>query len=517
MVSPTATAKTTHAQGERILALKVSAIDLFFNSSTIRNYLFSTLLDMRTIRFLPFLGLIAPFLQLVLGCTIERAEEKVLAEHANGAKKTSIWVYPDGEILKRNEWYTDGIKELEIPYKDGVPHGDFKRWTGFGDVALLGHYKKGLKDGKWTALFSDKKVEAYLYYENDHPVGDWEGWHFNRERSFEEHYNDDGLAVGIWKKWYGNGALQQEGNCHAKWDPKREIVSAPAGRAKVKGKNAEDPDSSYLRRYTKDCHLLEEFTCKNGRLDGPFSLYYESYGETIDSANCGTGRIRVQGVLGKGATGKDSALIGTVTYFRADGTPMKQEHWNKDGKRDSVWRWFDERGNLVRECDLRVSGVVYGACEGDMSKFCAETSYVGEIGSVLDSSNLAQSVNFEQSIGKYPATIRYIKPGRLLLYEEYWKNGQIAESRSFFPDSMGGKLASECFWNVDPKDGLSKRNGIMRNWYKSGVLRDSLTFVNGERVGEQFSYDSTGKLTIHKTEAGKNRPVIMHLLGEQAP
>lgn len=472
---------------------------------------------MRTIRFLPFLGLIAPFLQLVLGCSIERAEEKVLAEHANGAKKTSIWVYPDGEILKRNEWYTDGIKELEIPYKDGVPHGDFKRWTGFGDVALLGHYKKGLKDGKWTALFSDKKVEAYLYYENDHPVGDWEGWHFNRERSFEEHYNDDGLAVGIWKKWYDNGALQQEGNCHAKWDPKREIVSAPAGRAKVKGKNAADPDSIYLRRYTKDCHLLEEFTCKNGRLDGPFSLYYESYGETIDLANCGTGRIRVQGVLGKGATGKDSALIGTVTYFRADGTPMKQEHWNKDGKRDSVWRWFDERGNLVRECDLRVSGVVYGACEGDMSKFCAETSYVGEIGSVLDSSNLAQSVNFEQSIGKYPATIRYIKPGRLLLYEEYWKNGQIAESRSFFPDSMGGKLASECFWNVDPKDGLSKRNGIMRNWYKSGVLRDSLTFVNGERVGEQFSYDSTGKLTIHKTEAGKNRPVIMHLLGEQAP
>lgn len=472
---------------------------------------------MRTIRFLPFLGLIAPFLQLVLGCSIERAEEKVLAEHANGAKKTSIWVYPDGEILKRNEWYTDGIKELEIPYKDGVPHGDFKRWTGFGDVALLGHYKKGLKDGKWTVLFSDKKVEAYLYYENDHPVGDWEGWHFNRERSFEEHYNDDGLAVGIWKKWYDNGALQQEGNCHAKWDPKREIVSAPAGRAKVKGKNAEDPDSSYLRRYTKDCHLLEEFTCKNGRLDGPFSLYYESYGETIDSANCSTGRIRVQGVLGKGATGKDSALIGTVTYFRADGTPMKQEHWNKDGKRDSVWRWFDERGNLVRECDLRASGVVYGACEGNMSKFCAETSYVGEIGSVLDSSNLAQSVNFEQSIGKYPATIRYIKPGRLLLYEEYWKNGQIAESRSFFPDSMGGKLASECFWNVDPKDGLSKRNGIMRNWYKSGVLRDSLTFVNGERVGEQFSYDSTGKLTIHKTEAGKNRPVIMHLLGEQAP
>jgi antitoxin component YwqK of YwqJK toxin-antitoxin module len=253
--------------------------------------------------------------------------------------------------------------------------------------------------------------------------------------------------------------------------------------------------------------LLEEWTCKNGKLVGPFSLYYESYGEVMDSANCGKGRLKVQGVLGLGATGKDSVLVGAVTYYRADGTPMKQEHWNRDGKRDSIWRWFDERGNVVRETDLSVSGVVYGACEGDMSKFCAESSYVGGINGVLDSSDLAQSVNFEQSVGKYPATVRYFKPGRSLLYEEYWKDGQIAESRSFFPDSMGGGLASEGFW----KDG--KRNGIFRNWYRTGILMDSLSYVNGERVGEQFSYDSTGKLTIHKTENGKNRPVIMHLLG----
>jgi hypothetical protein len=26
-------------------------------------------------------------------------------------------MYSDGEILKRNEWYSNGIKELEIPYK----------------------------------------------------------------------------------------------------------------------------------------------------------------------------------------------------------------------------------------------------------------------------------------------------------------------------------------------------------------------------------------------------------------
>ena len=89
-----------------------------------------------------------------------------------------------------------------------------------------------------------------------------------------------------------------------------------------------------------------------------------------------------------------------------------------------------------------------------------------------------------------------------------WLAGNIQESRIFYPDSVGGGLASEGFW----KDG--KREGIWRNWYANGVLMDSLTYVNGERVGEQFSYDSTGHLYMHRTEAGKKRPVIMHKLWE---
>lgn len=109
-----------------------------------------------------------------------------------------------------------------------------------------------------------------------------------------------------------------------------------------------------------------------------------------------------------------------------------------------------------------------------------------------------------------------------MLYEEFWDyvpdksfgDPRIQESRSFYPDSMGGKMASEGFWKYHFSKG-SQRNGIWRNWYPSGILKDSLTYVNGERVGEQFSYDSTGKLTIHKTENGKNRPVIMHILGSE--
>jgi hypothetical protein len=127
---------------------------------------------------------------------------------------------------------------------------------------------------------------------------------------------------------------------------------------------------------------------------------------------------------------------------------------------------------------------------------------------------------YKKNIGKYPASLRYIKAGHVLLYEEFWAYDEppssygdpaLRASRSFYPDSLGGKMASEGFWQRT-HDGKSKRHGIWRNWYPNGVLRDSLTYVLGERIGDQFSYDSTGKLTIHKTENGKNRPVIMHLL-----
>ena len=458
-------------------------------------------------------------------CTVERAEEQIIDKHENGVKKTSLWVYPDGEILKRNEWYNNGTKELEIPYKDGVPHGKIKRWTVLGDVALDGEYKKGKREGKWTSYFverlNSRRKEAVRHYRDDHPIGDWEGWHFNDSKAFEEHYDNNGKAVGVWKKWYDNGVLQQEGTCHAKWDPNRKIESAPN----------DSSEPRYLIRYSKDSRLFEKFTCHKNKLAGPFELYYESYGE--DPKNPGPERIRVKGSLGLKFdadtfygknVNSDSALIGTITYYRADGTLMKQEFWTS-GKRDSVWRWYDEHGELLLESNFTTStihgfsestGISYGTCENSSSLFCAETSFVqsSSPNGILDSCALSYKDAFQQSIGKYPASLRYIKTGHNLLYEELWAFDDSTTSsggphprisRSFYPDSMGGGMASEGFW----KDG--KREGIWRNWHTNGVLRDSLTFVDGVRKGEHFRYDSTGKLTFHRTETGRNGAVIMHL------
>ncbi|MCQ2106069.1 MAG: hypothetical protein MJZ26_09775 [Fibrobacter sp.] len=389
------------------------------------------------------------------GCTIEHAEEQVVAYHANGAKKTSIWIYPDGEILKRNEWYSDGIKELEIPYKDSVPHGDFKRWTGFGDLVMEGKYKKGLRHGKWTSYFGghfNKKTEAIRYYENDHPVGDWTGWHFNGEKAFEEHYSDNGDSIGVWKKWNENGTIAEENSCFS------------------------TIDSGFYKKYNFSGVLELQFYCRQGKKSGERLEYYDS-GKKVRVREMWAGNI----------------LNGVREMYSGEGIVLKREFW-RNGLRDSVWQWFDVEGNKIAETVMRdTARTDFGVCGAVV---CAESTFVMNEGGefVLD------------------GTLWFMREGKALRYEENWEHGDIKVSRSFYPDSTADSVsytsaASEGFW----KDG--KRDGIWKNWYRNGVLRDSLTYVNGERVGDQFSYDSTGKLTIHKTENGKNRPVIMHIPG----
>lgn len=416
----------------------------------------------------------------VCSCTVEHAEETILATHANGAKKTSIWIYPDGEILKRNEWYSDGIKELEIPYKDSVPHGDFKRWTGYGDLVMEGEYKKGLRHGKWISYYGghfNKKTEAIRYYKEDHPVGDWEGWHFNGERAFEEHYSDNGDSIGVWKKWNDDGSIAEENSCFG------------------------TSMSGLYRKFNFNGIPESEHHCKYGKKHGESRLYY-SDGKKLQTKK----------------TWIEDSLWGERIHFYANAQIQKREFW-KANERDSIWQWYTPEGELIAESNiLKDRRSDYGICtktlnDSNLNYFiCAESTFVNYEGHyVLDDS------------------LWFFKEGHELRYEEFRHMGQLVKSLSYYPDTVKTangdtivfkRLASEGFWAALPPNGLEPvqrdlRHGIWRNWYRSGILRDSLTYVNGERVGEQFSYDSTGKLTIHKTENGKNRPVIMHILDER--
>lgn len=316
-------------------------------------------------------------------------------------------------------------------------------------------------------------------------------WNDNGIKESEERYSENGDSIGVLRKWHDNGVLAEENNCNE--------------------------EHGYIKRYGRNCKILEYFSCENGLLVGEWKKYYESY-EPADSAvgNCEQAQIKEEGIADN-----DILFAPHVTY-RADGSLLKKITADPFKGREKI-QWFDEQNNVVRESifiteetdgPVESSGVTYGTCENSSTLFCAETSFVQSANpsGTLDSSTLSFKDAYKLSIGKYPASLRYIKAGHVLLYEEFWAyddppsnfgDPALRVSRSFYPDSMGGGMASEGFWQRN-LDG-TKRHGIWRNWYPSGILKDSLTYVNGERVGEQFSYDSSGKIAINKTEARTSR------------
>jgi len=373
---------------------------------------------------------------------VEKAEEKVIAMHANGQKKTSLWIYSDGSVLKRNEWYGNGIKELEIPYKNGEPHGRVKRWTAYGNVVSLGKMKKGKKEGEWKTFFDNKKVEKKGRYKEDLKEGEWKAYFYDRKQAWVEYYHR-GEAIGLWKSWYPNGILKEENSCHLQ------------------------EEQGFHRFYSPQGALEWKYQCRFGKKEGTHEVYFAN------------------GAVQQRQWYRAGRQDGAVEFFLANGKLWKREFW-KAGIRDSVWEWFDSKGDKILESKfVNGNGVAYGLCGKDKPRLvCAESSFVDS---------------------KLDGRLFYYKENRELRYEEVWKKGQIIESRSYYMDSLDQKLASEGFW----KEG--KRHGLWRNWYANGLLMDSLHFLNGERYGHQFSYDSSGNLYMHQEAFGKNRPILMHL------
>ena len=409
--------------------------------------------------------------------------EKITERYPGGDKRQSLWIYPDGTIKKENTWFINGIKETEVPYKGGLPHGHFRQWTHKGEVILEGDYENGKREGTWISRYPDRKKRGERYYKGGLPVGDWYGAHPDGKPAFEEHYSERGDSIGVWKKWYKNGNLAEENSCFGK------------------------VEKGSLKKFRNDGTLEFEKECEHGVFNGR-QVHYYSDGK----------KIQWEEGPDVNYLGQPDADDRQRTFYYGNGNIQKREHHWSDGQRRGVWTWYDSEGNLFKESKIEydtidlhniieIKRIDYGVCGNIINDtlvqyiVCAESTF-----------------SSRTNEWKLHGTLWHYKQGHNLRYEEDWVNGSLKESRSYYIDSLdgnseGGILASQGFWNLDSTEQKDKRHGVWRNWYKNGVLKDSLTYVNGERVGEQFSFDSTGILTIHKTENGKNRPVIMHIPG----
>ncbi len=347
----------------------------------------------------------------------------------------------------------NGIRKTQVPYQNGKPHGEFKRWTSHGDLAESGMYQNGLREGIWTEWFTNGKVQSQGEYLNGKKQGIWKGF-FQDGTTAWEHAYQDGEPTGTWTEFY-----PIHGNIRA---------SGVRIQNPVKEKNScfKNAEIGIRETFAPNGKRKRVENCKFGHLDGEVKTYYP--GGSLESI----------------LEYKQGNLDGKATFFRAKsgyytnspGTPFRSGFY-KNGIRDSIWTYYAKDGSVMKTSVFQNgNGIAYGELDSD--GLDAETTFVA--GVVHDS-------------------IRYKLPDRPLRFIEVWDKGEKKLLLAYYEKT--GKLASEGHFE------RGKRNGFWRNWYENGTIKDSLFYKDGEPFGEQLYYDSTGKLYMRKNQFGKNGPM----------
>ncbi|MDR0515771.1 MAG: hypothetical protein LBH25_01850 [Fibromonadaceae bacterium] len=344
---------------------------------------------------------------LLISCEPNRLE--IVEVFENNAPKSAYEISPSGEKEVWHSWYRNGIKAEEMPFKNGVPNGTYRKWSITGFVVESGSYKDSLREGKWTVFSSERVPYMQGLYKKGQKQGKWTVFNESGKVASELFYRNDS-AIGLWKKFHNN-SLVEENSCH------------PANEA------------GYFKSYSNEGKALIYQECRYGKLNGVFMSYYPG------------GSLHIVGHF------KNGFKNGLWTEYFANSKLRKIERW-ANSMRNGEWLKFSESGEVFARAEF---------VEG--TGFFEDTSWQGnEIHGELRKS---------------------LKDGQYLRVEIY-ENG-IKQSTADYPKDSSKPVALG-FW----KNG--KKDGAWRTWYRSGVLRDSLIFKDGEPFGKQLHYDSTGRL-----------------------
>lgn len=108
------------------------------------------------------------------------------------------------------EWYENGQKSEEGPYKNDNRNGAWVFWHENGQKSSKGSYKDGIKDGLWAQWYENGQKSEEGPYQNDNRGGSWVFWRRNGRKGSEGTYKN-GIKNGLWTKWYADGVEQSKG------------------------------------------------------------------------------------------------------------------------------------------------------------------------------------------------------------------------------------------------------------------------------------------------------------------
>ena len=359
-------------------------------------------------------------------------------------------------------------------------------WVFFkenGDTSLVVNYHRDLKNGpRFTYSETETLIEPFV---ND--VRSGEGKRIDRKGHVLQTFNFiNGFEEGISPVFDTLGMLREIVNYRKGFVMTREALNRYDREGKRHG---------YWKTFFDDWSLHTECYYRHGLRDG----FYKEYDEKGNLKKIVKYVNDVEQVLEPDM----KPLVVQHEYYPSG--KVKREASFRDGRREGVWREFDEEGNVINSQTYKKGALVSegvvgtdGKRRGDYKEFYADSTLRAE-GVFIDGLRSGEWKFFYQN-GKIQEVGTYKEGDPDGVWTWYYDNGQKQIEEQFYKgqpngpykeyDSKGNLIVSGTYF-----DGM--KNG---KWTEEiGDMRTQGEYRNDKQVGEWISYYDNDKMAFRGT------------------
>jgi len=356
-------------------------------------------------------------------------------------------------------FYNSGECKRFTPIVDGKPHGVEKEYNREGMVICLSNYfagvlgkrefinrtdKFGLKQGIWKFFWENGTVKEEGTYQND------------KKQGFFKYYDESGNLKYVEK--YDHDNLIKDVPETRQMDVK--TVYYANGKPKITATYYKGVPEGIRREFNEEGRVIKGYVFANG------ILKYEGITDEDGKRQGFWKEFYPAGELKSEGNYQDSKQQG-IWKFYFENQKIEIEGAYHNGKKEGSWFWYYPNGELLQEMNWNK-----GKLEGDF----VEYNELGDItvkGKFVDGTEEGEWFYWQ---GKAIEKGVYYDGMRIGLWTTKWRED--------------GKPISEIEYDQN------QYNGKYTLFHSSGKVKETGKYANGERVGVWFVYDEDGELVL---------------------
>lgn len=366
--------------------------------------------------------------------------------HSNGRLKERQTM-KDGEGADTSyTYYQNGLLNLKIPFKEGIPDGTVSVYTDGVLKRTLPYKDGGLSTGKYTEY---------------HPIGTVN----------IEYQMTDGKANGEFKSYYATGELYRKGTFKDGDLHGERITYFRSGEVSYKEQFEEGESEGPYLSYFRDGQLQAKGQFKDGNKTGKWEYFYRNG--------------KKQSVQSFDDRGKENGL---ETRYSEGGWKTSEHSYNK-GIVDA-YKFFNEKGEILSEGERQ---------GGDLQYVSYFENGVKSAEGVINKEGRHGKWKFYYANGALESIQNYEDGVRKGVYEKYFPNGDLEVKYEFNEEGVSEGYYRNYFRNGDLfRQGYlleSDRDGPWESYYRNGKPSRKSFNSGFELQGFYTYYDVKGKPT----------------------